>query len=150
LTDNGGAGPHQIVHILVEFNETDELPEIVYTFGDFDTDTTTILGESPFAPPAGADQIRLTLARPSLLNDDIFASFSYLSGGSVVGGGTFATPGLMFQGENFVRGQFIVGEAVPVPEPGTAWFFVAGIVLLAAGNKVWFVRYRTLRILAGN
>ena len=75
----------------------------------------------------------MTLARPSILNDDIFASFSYLSGGTVVGGGSFATPGLMFQGENFVRGQFIVGEAAPVPEPGAAWFFVAGIVLLGAG-----------------
>jgi hypothetical protein len=39
----------------------------------------------------------------------------------------------MFQGENFVRGQFIVGEAAPVPEAGSAWFFVPGIVLLAAG-----------------
>jgi hypothetical protein len=133
LTDNGGTGPHQIVHVLVEFNETDGLPEIVYTFGDFDANTTTILGVSPFAPPIGADQIRLSLARPNTLNDDIFASFSYLSRGSIVGSGSFATPGLMFQGENFVRGQFIVGEAAPVPEAGSAWFFVPGIVLLAAG-----------------
>jgi hypothetical protein len=145
LTDNGGAGPHQIVHILVEFNETDGLPEIVYTFGDFDTNTTTILGVDPFAPPVGADQIRLTLARPSILNDDIFASFSYLSGGAVVGGGSFATPGLMFQGENFVRGQFIVGQAEPVPEPGTAWFFVPGIALLAAG---FGTRHTTTRLLS--
>ena len=51
LTDNGGAGPHQIVHILVEFNETDGLPEIVYTFGDFDANIDlTILGVSPCAP----------------------------------------------------------------------------------------------------
>jgi hypothetical protein len=135
LTDNAGAGPHQIVHILVEFNEADGLPEIVYTFGDFDANTTTILGVSPFAPPIGADQIRLSLSRATTANDDIFASFSYLSGGSVVGGGSFATPGLMFQGENFVRGQFIVGQAAPVPQPGAAWFFVAGIALLAAGFR---------------
>jgi hypothetical protein len=138
LTDNAGAGPHQIVHILVEFNETDGIPEILYTFGDFDANTTTILGVTPFAPPVGADQIRLSLARPSTLNDDIFASFSYLSGGSVVGSGSFATPGLMFQGENFVRGQFIVGEAAPVPEPDAFWFFVAGIVLLAARPRTAF------------
>jgi hypothetical protein len=132
LTDNGGAGPHQIVHILVEFNETDGMPEIVYTFGDFDTDTTTILGVSPLAPPNGADQIRLSLARTSTANDDIFASYSYLSAGSIVGGGSFATPGLMFQGENFVRGQFIVGQA-SVPEPSSVWVFVAGMVMIAAG-----------------
>jgi hypothetical protein len=141
LTDNAGAGPHQIVHILVEFNEKDGLPEIVYTFGDFDANTTTILGVSPLAPPIGADQIRLSLTRPSTANDDIFASYSYLSGGTVVGGGSFATPGPMFQGEDFVRAQFIVGQAA-VPELGSSWFFVPGIVLLAGGLGM---RHRTTK-----
>jgi hypothetical protein len=82
---------------------------------DFDANTITPLGSTPFVPPAGADQIRLLLDRPDVSNDNFFASFSYLSSGSVLGGGAFSTPAQLFQGEEFVRAGFFASEEGSTP-----------------------------------
>jgi len=38
----------------------------------------------------------------------------------------------MFQGENFVRKQLFVAEAVSVSEPSAGWLAIAGLLLLAS------------------
>jgi hypothetical protein len=116
LTDQvpGQPRPHQLLQLLVNFNEATGQPVILYLLQDFDLQTVTRLGAAPFAPPAGADQIMLNISRPDLANDNFFASYAYLTAGA--GASTqFSTPGLGFQGEDFIRGQFVVAQAVPEP-----------------------------------
>jgi hypothetical protein len=125
FNDSSGGGAHQIVQLQVRFNPTTGAPEIRYIQQDFDAGTITTLGSAPFAPPSGADRIRLTINRPSVLNNDFLGSFSYLAGGSVLEGGSFATAGQMFEGENFVRAEFNVSQAIP--EPGTLALLLAGL-----------------------
>jgi PEP-CTERM motif-containing protein len=131
FNDATGEGAHQLVQLQVRFNPNSGAPEIRYLQQDFDASTITTLGSAAFAPPAGADRIRLTISRPSLLNDDFFGAYSYLSGGSVIAGagGSFATAGQMFEGENFVRAEFNVSEAIP--EPGTLALLVVGLAGIA-------------------
>ena len=124
--------PNQAVVLNVEFNQTTGIPDIALRLQNFAADTITTLGTRPLLPPVGADQILLGLDRVSTANDDVFGDFLYLKGGSLVGSGSFLTPALIFQnGEDFVRGVFDVSQA-PVPESGSAWFFVPGIMLLLA------------------
>jgi len=129
FNDASGGGAHQLVQLQVRFNPNTGGPEIRYLLQDFDAGTITTLGSAPFAPPSGADRISLTISRPSVLNNDFLGSFSYLAGGSVIGGGSFATPGQMFQGEDFVRAEFNVSQAIP--EPGTLALLLAGLAGIA-------------------
>lgn len=125
FNDASGAGAHQVVQLQVHLNSTTGTPEIRYILQDFDAGTITTLGTAPFAPPTGADRVLLTISRPSSVIDDFFGAYSYLSAGTVVGGGSFATPGQMFQGEDFVRAEFIVSQAVP--EPTTLALLLVGL-----------------------
>jgi hypothetical protein len=128
FTDAAGAGANQLVQLFVRFNEATGQPQIAYILQDFVANTITTLGTSPLNLSLGADQILFTLSRPNVGDNNFFGSFSYLSGGSIVGGGSFATPGVLFQGENFVRGRFFVAEAIPEPE--TYAMLLAGLGLL--------------------
>jgi hypothetical protein len=100
---------------------------------DFEANCVCVLDSDSLAAPAGADQIRLTITRPDAGAANFFASWSYLANGAVVGGGASATPAVLFQGENFVRAEFLAFEAVnaPIPEVSTGWLTLAG--LLVAG-----------------
>ncbi len=121
LTDAVSGTTHQLLQLFVETNQNTGLQDIHYVLQDFDANTITLLGNDPLAPPVGTDQILLNLSRPSSSNDDVFASYQYLQSGSVIGGNTFATPGQVFQGEDFVRGQFFAAQAVPEP---ASWLLV--------------------------
>jgi len=50
------------------------VPEIQLRKQNFQTNTITTIGATPFAPPPGADQIRLTLDHPTVGSDQVFAS----------------------------------------------------------------------------
>jgi hypothetical protein len=132
FNDASGGGAHQLVQLQVRFNPNTGAPEIRYLQQDFDAGTITALGSAAFAPPAGADRIMLTMSRPDVLNHNFFGSYSYLAAGSVIAGagGSFATAGQMFEGENFVRAEFNVSEAIP--EPGTLALLLVGLAGMAA------------------
>jgi hypothetical protein len=125
FNDASGGGAHQLVQLQVRFNPNTGAAEIRYILQDFDAGTVTTLGSAPFSPPTGADRIMLTISRPDAGIDDFFGSYSYLSAGSVIGGASFATAGQMFQGEDFVRAEFNVSQAIP--EPGTMALLLAGL-----------------------
>ena len=118
FNDNSGSGPHQILQLLVGVNSLTQLTDIRYILQDFDAHTITVLGQTAFAPTPGADEILLSISRPDSSSDDFYASYSYLQDSVVVGGGSFNTPGQMFQGEDFVRAEFNVADGY-APEPGS-------------------------------
>ncbi|HEY0431863.1 MAG TPA: PEP-CTERM sorting domain-containing protein, partial [Pyrinomonadaceae bacterium] len=134
FNDASAGNAHQVLQLQVRFDASAGAPAIQYQLQDFDAGTITTLGTVPFAPPPGADRIRLTLSRPSIANNDFFASFSYLSSGLVIGGSSFPTAGQMFEGENFVRAELNVSQAVP--EPGMLALLFIGL------TGLWALRVR--------
>lgn len=132
---SGGADPHQILQLQVRLDSATNQTVIRYILQDFDAGTITELGSTLLVAPSLADEILLSISRPDTNNTDFFASFSYLDGASVIGGGAFTTPGQMFQGENFVRAEFNVSDGV-IPEPGSlALMGIAGVLLLVARRR---------------
>lgn len=136
LTDASGGGPHQAAQLQVLLNSTTGLPVVRYIFQNFDANTITVLGSALFAPPVGADEIRLNISRPNTANDNAFASFAYLSSGVSVGGTSFATAAQLFQVEDFVRAEFNVSDGVAaVPEPETYAMLLAGLGVLGWASR---------------
>jgi VCBS repeat-containing protein len=89
----------------------------------------TTLQQLQLNPPAGADQILLTLTHDAATNGVVKASFSYLDDGVVVGGSTLGAEGHIFQHTNWVRGGF---EATA---PGNTSSFVNGVYGALAVNQ---------------
>jgi hypothetical protein len=97
-----------------------------WLFQDFENDSASTVGDILLAPPLGADQILLEISRPDLASDLFYASYHFLDGGVDIGGGSFATGIAMFDGENFVRGEFIAFQSVP--EPGVVWLLIPALI----------------------
>lgn len=135
FSDRTANGVNQLAELDVRFNPVTGKVEVRYILQDFDANLVSELGLADIAPPNGADQILLQLTRPDTTNTNFFASYSYLQGGSVVGGAAFATPASLFQGENFVRAEFHAFEALPVPEPGTLALLSLGFAGMAAMRR---------------
>jgi hypothetical protein len=128
MQNNGLVG--QIADLVVRFNPDTGQAELRWALQDFENDSITTVGDILLAPPLGADQILLEITRPNLDSNLFYASYRFLDGGVDAGGGSFATGISMFDGENFVRAEFIAFQSVP--EPGVILLLVPGL-LLAAG-----------------
>ena len=92
FSDRAGGVFNQMAELDVRFNPVTGKVEVRYILQDFVTDQVTVRGLADFAPPNGADQILLQLTRPDTSNTNFFASYSYLQGGNVLGGGAFEAP----------------------------------------------------------
>lgn len=88
-------------------------------------DTFTSIAAVPLAP--GHDQISLTLARTTLANDEITASFFYIDGGVPGPTTTFMATSDIFNGENWTRAEFHFVTPAPVVEPSTLIFLGVGL-----------------------
>jgi hypothetical protein len=128
-----GQTSHQLVQLFVQFNQALGIPQIAYIEQDFDADTITGLGAVPLVPPPGADEIALRIERPNASSNNFFASFAFVSGGITGPFVPFATPGQMFEGENFVRARFFASDTVAVSEPNTLWLVFGAILLSLLG-----------------
>ncbi|HSQ10384.1 MAG TPA: hypothetical protein VLN25_07195 [Burkholderiaceae bacterium] len=96
FTDRNADGVKQAAELDVRFNPVTGKIEVRYLLQDFDTNEIFERGLADFAPPNGADQILLQLTRPDTTNTNFFASYSYLQGGNVLGGGAFDAPISLF------------------------------------------------------
>ena len=135
FSDRTAAGVNQAAELDVRFNPETGKVEVRYVLQDFNTSQIFERGLADFAPPNGADQILLQLARPDDANTNFFASYSYLQAGNIIGGGVFEAPISLFQGENFVRAEFLAFESLPVPEPGTLALLCLGFAGMAAMRR---------------
>ena len=112
----GSTAPFRFAALAVAYDPATGLTGIFYTLQDFSTNTSTLLGSALFAPPpAVADEIALDITRPDPTNNNFFASWVYLNGSTPVASGSFSTPAVLFQSENFVRPVFEAFSAVPEP-----------------------------------
>ena len=112
------------------------VPQIRLIEQNFQNDTITTNASTPLDLSLGADQIRLTLTHGTANSTAVTASWEYLSSGSVVGAGSFAEVGNIFDGEQWTRADFIV-SALPIPEPQSYVLMLLGISIVA-----WRVRAR--------
>jgi hypothetical protein len=128
MQNNGLVG--QVADFVVFVDPVTGQARLRWVFQDFESDSVTTVAEIPLAAPLEADQILLEITRPDLANNLFFASDRFLAGGVDIGSGSFATGIEMFDGENFVRAEFIAFQSVP--EPGVIWLLITGL-LLGAG-----------------
>lgn len=129
FTDASAGQQHQHAELQVAFAPAYGEAQIRYQLQDFDAGSITLLDSVAFLPPPDADQIVLRIARPDAGSNDFYASYEFLSEGSSIGGGSFATPAALFDGEDYVRARFKSFTAV-VPEPSTPGLFAAGLCML--------------------
>jgi hypothetical protein len=125
MQNNGLVG--QVADFVVRFDPVKGQAELRWALQDFVSDTITTVGEALLAPPLGADQILLEITRPDLASNLFYASYRFFDGGVDTGGGSFATGIAMFDGENFVRAEFIAFQEVP--EPGVVGLLVPGLLI---------------------
>jgi hypothetical protein len=128
MQNNGLVG--QVAEFDVLFDPVTGQARLRWLLQDFENSSVTTVGDIALAPPLDADQILLEITRPDLDSNLFFASYRFFDGGVDTGGGSFATGIVMFDGENFVRAEFIAFQSVP--EPGVIWLLVPGL-LVGAG-----------------
>ncbi len=131
---NSQAGSQETLDLMVQFYGAQNQPVIRYYVANNNLGTITTLGTAPISAPLGDDEVCLYLSRPDANSNDFYASYAYGTGGRCGTAVQFATPGIGFQYENFVRGQFRAFET-PVPEPATWLLMGVGLVALIAMQR---------------
>lgn len=126
FSDRAAGLVNQVADLLVRFDPVTGKTQITWSLQDFVSGVVTGVGFADLLVPEGADQIQLQIDRPDLATKDFFASWSFLDGGVVTGSGSFATGIGLFNGERFVRAEFLAFSSVPLP--GTLWLLGAGLL----------------------
>ena len=140
VADRTGHG--QLVQLFVRFNDTDGKPEIAYVLQDFEHNIITPLGApvdllaslkslSELQNPVVPDQILFTLSQ-SVAGGSFCGSYEFFENNLDTGHGGAFNCGTLFNGVDYVRGQFFAAQGVPEPE---TWLLmgvgVLGLVLVA-------------------
>jgi hypothetical protein len=126
FSDRAAGLVNQVADLLVRFDPVTGKTQITWSLQDFASGVVTGVGFADLLVPEGADQIQLQIDRPDVTSKDFFASWSFLDGGVVKGSGSFATGIGLFDGERFVRAEFLAFSSVPLP--GTVWLLGAGLL----------------------
>jgi hypothetical protein len=130
-------GRRNEMNLQVQYSTTLGVDILRLNYQDFDNGTVTTVAAIPVDLSLGADQILLSLSRPDVNTFDLFASYSYLSNGQVIGGGALGSTSI-FQDRNYVRGYFFSANVQAVPEPSALALLglsVAGLVAVRRRAK---------------
>jgi hypothetical protein len=126
FSDRAPGALNQAADLQVLFNPVTGNAEIAWVLQDFENGVVTRVASANLLLPADADQIQLRIDRPDVTNKDFFASWFVLNDGIFVQAGRFDAPIGLFDGERFVRAEFLAFSAVPLP--GTVWLVGAGLL----------------------
>ena len=135
FTDNVGPrnGSGQLLQLFVRFNPNNNQAEVAYILQDFAANTIITFGTTPLSPLDPLDdQIEFFLDETTA-GGAFTGSFEYLKGGLIDGSRFTLGAGSLYNGVNYVRGQFFDDQAVP--EPGTWLLMAAGLVGLVVARR---------------
>lgn len=100
---------------------------------DYALDTSVVLWtQSIVSSLAGADQIELILSK-ALGSDEISAAYflyDYDLSTPVVRAGSIANAGTIYDGEDYIRAQFVTTDRIPIPEPTSLALFGLGVAAI--------------------